>query len=355
MAQSIAAPTFVSGPDDKLNTIDIYKINNSQVINSVQDIIRKYDPTLAKSLAGVNKVDISNITKSILNNTNVTGQRKQLLDRVLVNNPALSATIRTMDKDLQDAINKGLNVGLGGVKTSFNNITSNIKFDDVLKSQQLSEMIKSITGSPVGQFVKDTAAEVNGYTSVIKNALGIEMSGVTKVIVDTISDRTVLTLMARELMPDMLKYTSIHELFSLSEALGNGQLLKVTPQLLRLLSRTFGNNQSLATYKALTYLDVIATFNSVYPGWNTYIRKTSTGDEVCKDISVMVGGSARLISLVKTGALKSSDQNQKCQLLVQYLSRKTIDQQLKEQYPLALFNFNKQQSKIVDPRAILNL
>lgn len=415
MANPLATPTFVSGASDKLAAVDVYKTQQQtgQVVNSVKNLLQAYDPKLARSLAGFNSLDIQSIARSALGMTGLSGAGSQLLNRVMQTNPGIGNTIRSMDSAVREQFT-GLMGSVGGKATemfgqakgavsdlmggakdlassavgsigdgfgqlgsgtfgmdnsdnfncSIGGVTSPIKLDNIFQTQQMGGLVNSITGMDSMVF-KDNGAQVSLYTSTIKQCFDCEVSGVTKDIFATIADRQVLSIVAREVMPDVVKYSSVNDLFSLGSNLYEGELLAATPSLLNIFTRTFANNQKSQYYSGsynsgaakhiATYAELLQAYNAAYPGWNSYVRKTDLGDEIVLDISPLVGGTPTFNNIITAGATNSGNAAEKPYLMAPMIKADGVEQLLQKQYPRTKFYFSAQVSKVADPRSLNRL
>lgn len=426
MANQLALPTFVTGPADKLAAVDVYKTQQQagQVVNSVRSILQKYDPTLARSLSGFNSTDIRSLTAAALKlggagKAGAIGQ--QLLSRAMAVNPGIAASIRSMDAAIKEkftstmgSIGSGINGAFGEAKGALSgamsdayssakgfvnetlgssnfsaidpanltctigDVTSPISFADAGRIQSLGDIINGVTGESSFK-IKDIAGEVGLYTATIKECFDCNISGATKDIFSVIADRQVVGIVAREVLPDVVRYSSIDDLYNLSTNVYQGDLLGASPSLLNLFAKSFGNDQKSRYYggnysgsysKAYggsygpsyggvnsakhtqTYADLLQAYDSTYPGWNTYIRHTDEGDEAIIDITSLIGGSPTFNSVISTGATNSDVLAEKPYLLAPILKSEDIQQQLTRQYPKTKFYFDTPVEKVKDPRAL---
>ncbi len=397
MANQLASPTFKTGPSDKLAAVDVYKVQQQtgQVVNSVKNILQKYNPTLARSLAGFSSFDVQSLTRVALNLGNVNAKNSnlgmQLLARAQQISPGIAGTIRSMDAAIRDKIT-GTMAGIGsGYKDligkakgglieagmekigtgSFNmsdpnNFQCSIgDFDNAInignldRAKALSSVVNGLTGQDSIKF-NDLGGQVALHSSIIKECFDCEISGVTKDIFAVIGDRQVMSIVARETMPDVLKYSSIDDLYNISSNLYEGELLAATPNLLNTFTRVFGNDKK-SKYHNLgatgqkhitTYAELIQAYDTAYPDWNKYVRATDDGDEIAINISPLVGGTPTFNGILVAGATNAESLLEKPYLAAPLMKTDGVEQMLLKQYPKTKFYFNTQVNKVVDPRAL---
>lgn len=202
MANTLALPTFVTGPTDRLAAVDVYKNQQQtgQVVNSIRNILQQYNPILARSLAGFNSLDIQSIARAALNlggsSTSAVGQ--QLLSRAMVVNPNIAGSIRSMDASIREQFTNTMgNVGLKitnqfgkpispyqandprNFMCTVDNVQRPIDYNNINKMQSIGDLVNSITGQPSIGF-NDVGSQVGLHSSVIRECLDSNVSGVTK-------------------------------------------------------------------------------------------------------------------------------------------------------------------------------
>lgn len=382
-----------------------------QTVNSIKGILTKYDPKLAKSLAGFNSLDVQSITKTVLG-MSLKGKQAalagQLLNRALAISPNLASTIRSMDAEIKGKLTTGMMAVGTGVNGTFNSVKNSIvsQTSGVLSSAKnglfpdevnqigtgsfsliddpkslmctvdgvettigvekyaqttsMAELVNSVTGKNTIEF-KDVGGEAAFHTAIVKESLNSNVSGVTKDIFSVISDRQVMQIVSREVMPDIVKYSSVDDLYNVSSNLGDGDLIGATPNLLNIFSRNFGNHpdSKYNTYGAssakhvATYEELIRAYDTAYPGWSNYTRVVENeAPETTVNISPLIGGTTVFNSILKTGATATSDVRQKAYLLAPVARDMTVEQMLAMQYPRTKFYFDTQVSKVKDPRTL---
>lgn len=396
MANQLALPTFVTGPSDRLAAVDVYKNQQQtgQVVNSIKNILQQYNPTLARSLAGFNSVDIQSIARVALNlggsSNSAIGQ--QLLSRAMVVNPNIVGSIRSMDASIRDQFTKTMgNVGLNqnnqfgstrgyiGNNAGYNSqigygtydandprnfictvddVQNPISYNNVNRMQSISDLVNNITGRSSISF-NDRGSQIGLHSSIIKECLDSNVSGVTKDIFSVIGDRQIMSIVAREVMPDVVKYSSVNDMYNIADSLYEGELAYAIPSLLNIFSRNFGNNQKSYYYNLgaqkhiATYGEILQAYNKTYPGWNTYVRNVEESEpEIAINISPLIEGTATFNKVLTAGATNSSNNDEKPYLLAPLVSGASVEQLLAQQYNRTKFYFDVKVNKVVDPRAL---
>lgn len=174
-----------------------------------------------------------------------------------------------------------------------------------------------------------------------------------------IGDRQIMSIVAREVLPDVVKYSSVNDMYNLAGSLYEGELISAIPSLLNIFSRNFAKNQksfyyNLGTQKHIaTYAEILQAYDRTYPGWNTYVRNVEGGEpEIAINISPLIEGTATFNSVLKSGATNSSNINEKPYLLAPLVSGSNVEQLLANQYRQTKFYFDIKVNKVVDPRTL---
>lgn len=406
MANPLASPVFRTGATDKLAAVDVYKVQQQQgqVVNSIKSLLQMYDPKLARSLAGFNSLDIQGITRGILGNSQMGMNTSQIMNRALAINPGIASTIRSMDAGIRENLSSVMGkvtatagdlVGsardtVGGFisdtassagtffsekigsntfdlndpenfKYTAGGIVAGIPIENIMQTQQMGNLVNSITGGQSLTF-QDIGGQVGLYSATIKECFDCNVSGVTKDIFATIADQQIMTIVARAVIPDVLRYSSIADLYTLGGNLYEGELLSAAPSILNIFTRGFAVDKKSQYYNyptqkhIATYAELLQAYNAAYPGWNRYSRVIEGGEgphtDVLINISPLINGSATFNAVLTAGARNSASIDEKPYLMAPLLKGESVEAMLQKQYPRTKFYFGTAVSKVSDPRSL---
>ena len=397
MVNRLASPTFVTGPSDKLAAVDVYRNQQQtgQVVNSIRNILQSYNPVLARSLAGFNTMDIQSIARAALNiggsSNNMIGQ--QLLNRAMSTNPNISGSIRSMDSGVRDQFgramgNTGYNqynrfgnapgyigngygrdsqMGYGNYNSrdprnltcTVDDIQRPVSHNNYGRMSSIGSLLNSITGKQSIGF-NDRGSQVGLHTAIIRECLDSNVSGITKDIFSVIGDRQIMSLVAGEVMPDVVRYSSTNDMYNISGGLYENELINAIPSLLSLFTKNFGSNPKSFYYNqgaqqhVKSYGEIIQAYNRTYPGWNRYIRNIEDSEmpETAIDISPLLEGTPTFNSIITAGATNSPNIEEKPYLLAPLITSAGVEQLLTRQYQRSRFYFDVQVNKVVNPRSL---
>lgn len=397
-----------------------------QVVNSIKSLLQMYDPKLARSLAGFNSLDIQGITRGILGNSQMGMNASQIMNRALAINPGIASTIRSMDAGIRENLSSVMGkvtatagdlVGsardtVGGLVTNAKDtigdlasgakdtvggfisdtassagtffsekigsntfdlndpenfkctaggIVAGIPIENIMQTQQMGNLVNSITGGQSLTF-QDIGGQVGLYSATIKECFDCNVSGVTKDIFATIADQQIMTIVARAVVPDVLRYSSIADLYTLGGNLYEGELLSAAPSILNIFTRGFAVDKKSQYYNyptqkhIATYAELLQAYNAAYPGWNRYSRVIEGGEgphtEVLINISPLINGSATFNAVLTAGARNSASIDEKPYLMAPLLKGESVEALLQKQYPRTKFYFGTAVSKVSDPRSL---
>lgn len=406
MANPLASPVFRTGATDKLAAVDVYKVQQQQgqVVNSIKSLLQMYDPKLARSLAGFNSLDIQGITRGILGNSQMGMNTSQIMNRALAINPGIASTIHSMDAGIRENLSSVMGkvtatagdlVGsardtVGGFisdtassagtffsekigsntfdlndpenfKCTAGGIVAGIPIENIMQTQQMGNLVNSITGGQSLTF-QDIGGQVGLYSATIKECFDCNVSGVTKDIFATIADQQIMTIVARAVIPDVLRYSSIADLYTLGGNLYEGELLSAAPSILNIFTRGFAVDKKSQYYNyptqkhIATYAELLQAYNAAYPGWNRYSRVIEGGEgphtDVLINISPLINGSATFNAVLTAGARNSASIDEKPYLMAPLLKGESVEAMLQKQYPRTKFYFGTAVSKVSDPRSL---
>lgn len=356
MVSPIALPTFVTGPDDKLATIDPYKIASSQVVNEIGSLLGGVNIDIASDLSGFSKLDISSITKGILSNAKLPISQKELLGKVTSAFPNIASNIKTMDIGLKNIISGGMSSLTSSIGISGSGISGLINVGNLDIANQFKDYLGNITGNLGGLNISNLSEQVNLYGSAIKTALNLNISGVTKDIFSVVADRQVFSLLSKELAPSLINSSAATDLFNLANKLTGSSLSSSYPSILSDFSNKFNKSNFFSGVTNVdTYTQIMDTYDCVAPDWNTYSRSGDdtgggTGDGNIFNVSKLVSSSDDLTKVISGGVSGSSTSKDLVNLVAQFANKKSVVDQLKSQFPQTVLNVVSSLTKVEDPR-----
>lgn len=370
MANNLASTIFSTGARNSMAAIDVYQAKNVQNINSIQDVLKQQDPNLKRAMAGMSQGQIQSLTNAVLSKGKLSPTVQNLMSRALSASPQFANSIRSIDSSLREtiqgkmgsmvpgglnAINNPIGAISTGAKSLINGQFSNILPENVVDTGNMCKFVGASTGSQESFKIFDPGATAGLYSSIIETSRGLGLGNITNVVLETVTDRQVLGMVAQSVMPSMVKGGSISDIMFLARTLSSGSILASFPTLLNTFTRMFGSdNQHLSAYPnpITTFPQLIQMYDTAQPGWNHYVRQTENGPENCICISPLIGGSPRFNTILTSGAAASSDPNIKTYAAAAFASPLGVEEQIAKQYPKTSFKFNKTVRPVSDPRLL---
>lgn len=325
--------------------------------------------TVADDLIGSTRDTISGYVTEANNIANdlILTANETVNDLVLTANGTINELVSTTNKTVNSFFSEKLGSNTFDItdpenfKCTAGGVVAGIPIDDIFQTQEISKLVNSITGSQSLIF-QDIGSQIGLYSATIKECFDCNVSGVTKDIFATIADQQVMSIVARAVVPDVLRYSSIADLYTLGDNLYEGELLAAIPNILNIFTRGFAldkkshyNNYPIQKYVA-TYAELLQAYNAAYPGWNRYNRVIENTEgqqtDTLVNISPLINGSNTFNAIITAGARNSASIDEKPYLMAPLLKGESVEVMLQKQYPRTKFYFGTVVSKVSDPRSL---
>jgi hypothetical protein len=193
MSNLLSIPTFVSGPDDKLITTDLYKASG-KLINELRDISDVFKATELDILKGGNTL-LENTKSSIIKSFDQSKSAIELDTDSLIKglisvNPGMVSALRALPTDMQAELTKVS--GFSEIAGTFNGIASTVKQASLSTVNGLGKLINGISGAALPFNFTDKNGLAQFSAALIIQASRIGIKGVFKAFVDNITDKVML-------------------------------------------------------------------------------------------------------------------------------------------------------------------
>jgi hypothetical protein len=193
MSSLLSTPVFVSGADDQLATVDLYKANG-KLINDIRDISEAFKSDSVASLVGGNtlldseKIDIiksfDQATSGIVMDTD------SLVKGLIATNSGMVSALRSLPSTMQGELTKVK--GLMDIAGTFNGIKAQITKANLSTINGLGKLINGISGANLPFNFTDKQGLAQFSASLIIQATKVGIPGVFKAFVGQITDKKIL-------------------------------------------------------------------------------------------------------------------------------------------------------------------
>lgn len=347
MKNRLVTPTFSTGINDAIATIDAYKNKVSSTINILPDI---EDTAIGETLNIIKSGDftkdlqIKNYLTGITANTASFGiDKDSILKGIVASNNDLLSSLKSLSPSLQAGLTAAK--GISKVAITINGITKLIKGADLTSLTGLGNMIKSISGAQLPISFKDKSGLTNLCSNLVKECEKIGIPKSFSTLSNAINDSTISLGMVKNLGSYVIETSSSSLLADISSTPFGKSLYTYNPSFIddfvsiykepsKLFTQknldkytdtsTIFTQENIDKYNAVKeYTTITDSFDKINPGWDM-TRNVST------DETSMVSHEERLADFNKISAsLRVVDPN------YEHADELTMEDKLVEYYAIS--------------------
>ena len=300
MSALLSLPVFVSGPDDKVATVDLYKASG-KLINELRDISDQFKATTLDALKGGNTLLDS--VKSTLEKDFSAGElgikldTDSLIKGLISINPGMVSALRSLPTTLQGELTKVK--GFSEIAGTLGGIVSQVSKANLSTVNGIVTMINGISGANLPFNFTDKNGLAQLAISLVIQASKIGIKGVLKPFLDFITDKNILKRIVLGVIAQAIPNNLTDLLRDLATSNMSRALSKSTSGLaLQILQNYFSNPKSSISQRYDKYDTTIQTLEALNNSWNEFVRS----DTVALECIYMQRGHLDYISDVYVAA-----------------------------------------------------
>jgi hypothetical protein len=348
----LAKPSFVTGPNDALITIDVFSGTSSGIVNSISSLASQYDVDLIGMLrAGAAAAQVLPVVEGIANGRLLMNPANAIARILTASNTLVAAANGTslggLFNSLSDGVQSAIAAGgqiLGDVTATVGGVVSTIANGAVNDIQALGSLINGFAGSAEFMMV-DNQALISMAAGVINQASRYGVSGAFNAMVKGITSPYILNGIVQQTMPGLVSVSDINSLSAIAGAVATGNLRAINPSICLSITQNYSRSasgnaqQALPSSDADNYQSIIDCYDAANPGWNNVSRYV--GDSTI-DLTSLQSGTDDFNSALTAGVFASAqtdpsqpptDTTTPFYALGPVYDSVDPDQQLKDMYP----------------------
>jgi hypothetical protein len=332
---NLALPTFTTGAKDNLAAVDVYGVTSNSPINSIQAMPAIPSLAAAAALKGsqTSNSDLSSIIDNIakkaasLNTVNPVNR----LDSTFVS--ATRALPPGCANNLLSEISKILSK-LTGARISANGILGMLNKLHIPCVTGMSGLINSI-GNVAGSFsIKDPSASIASLSGVVNAASKLGIPNTFSSVLNGTTDTSIINGVVSNSLPTIIATSDLGSFKSMSQMASPGSLLMNNPNVIKDFSSSFKLPEgSTANDSNRNYTDLMTSFNSANPNWDTCTRETETGSDTITNLSSIVGASPDFNQTISNGITLTGDVSKQDLLLAPAFPVTSVSEELATNFP----------------------
>jgi hypothetical protein len=315
-----AQPSFVTGPNDNLITVDVFSGTASGIVNSIASLAAQYDVDLIGMLrAGAAAAQVLPIVEGIANGKLLLNPQNAIARLLTASNllvgavgGTVTAAFNGLSTGLQSAIGAAGQV-LGSVEATVGGVVSTIANGAVSDIAGLGSIINSFAGSAEFMMV-DNQALIGMAVGVINSAAKYGVSGAFAAMTRTITSPYVLNGIIQQTMPNLVVASDLNSLQSLTAVAGPQGVAAVNPNFLSDFTTSYNSNgtgastqQGMPNNDAANWSAIQDCYNQANPGWNIASRVGDSDGSSTIDLTSLQGGTDDFNSALAAGVYASAN------------------------------------------------
>lgn len=281
MSSLLSLPVFVSGADDKLATVDLYKASGA-LINDIRDISEAFKVDSLAGLMGGNtlldaaKLDIikgfNQATAGIMMDTD------SLIKGLISVNPGMVSALRSLPSVMQGELTKVK--GLTDIAGTFNGIKAQITKASLSTINGLGSLINGISGANLPFNFTDKSGLAQFAASLIIQATKVGIPGVFNAFVSQITDKKVLRGIVGSVAEQAITNSMSELLSDIGSSPASRILAKVTGGLALRFIQDYTNPINSSIHQKYEKYQITRTaLDAVLDEWSTFHRPGGDGYE----------------------------------------------------------------------------
>lgn len=312
----LALPSFVTGPNDAVVTVDVFSGTSGGIVNSIQSLAAKYDVDLVGMLrAGAAAAQLLPVVEGVVNGKLLMNPQaaiarlltaSNLLTAAVGNNPITSA-FSTLSEGIQLGIAEAGQV-VGQVEATVGGVVSTIVNGAISDVAQLGSIINSFAGEGMQFLLTDNQALIGMAAGVINSAAKYGISGAFGAMISQISSPYILNGIIQQVAPGLVSASDLVGLSALVQCAGPAGIRAINPSILLNFTTSYSRTGSAASQQqglpnvdAATWSSIENCYNQANPTWNLANRVGDASNDATLDLTCLQGGTDDFNSVLAAG------------------------------------------------------
>ncbi len=274
MNSLLSTPVFVSGPDDKLATVDLYKASG-KLVNELRDISDTFQASALDALKGGNNL-LDSTKLSIIKDFDSTKigiqlDTDSLLKGLISVNPGMMSALKSLPANMQGELTKVK--GFSNIAGTFNGIASEISKANLSTINGLGNLINGVCKTNLPFNFTDKSALAQFSAALIIQASRVGIKGAFKAFVDNITDKRVL----KGIVANIASHAVANSMTDLLKDVSTSPAAKIMVRAVGGLTLAYLQNYAIPTRVTVNqryqnYSNARTTLNGFDANWARYTR-----------------------------------------------------------------------------------
>lgn len=347
----LASTVFATGPQDSLATIDVYSKKNATIVNSIQDISKKYDTDLASVLRGGDWLSnsmpvIANVAQGL-----ITINKDNLISRIGSLSNSINSAFKSLPNDLKDSVLGAAGDGTGKALVTLAGVATAVSRTNFTNLQSVGQLINGIAGNSNLIKIDDKDSFAGLLVGTIKEATRYGIPNSVGAILSTVGDSDTLSRVIAGIMPDVIRTSDVRSLFSLADSANKHMVPLINRYLVDDFSKNYRSGFGYAPNELLVeYQMMMDAFKNLDGLWDIKMRyfDDDTSEEVL-DLTRVLAASSDFQEVMKASLKVSADPRDKFFALASIFQQTNVYQEVKNLLPLSVLTVNNKSVSEIRP------
>lgn len=308
----LAIPTFTSGPNDSLMSVDIYSVSDiGTSLNSIQSSIPAISVPALSAFQGsgastTNLNAVVNSAASAVKSISSINPLSNIQQQV----PAMFGSIKSLPKGCGGALTSGIVKDLNKLSKQkglmngkgFNANTSKLNCINAI-GNTLNTMAKANGCNNIPFSFPDSSALLASLANAVKSALQVGIPGAFSAMICGLTNALSIDKIAGSVTKDVSLFGDLPSLSGMAKFTTPGALSAIAPNLIKDFSSFFSKTAPGVTGNVSDHIDMMASYDAIDPNWDSVV---TDGNGTISDLTPVMGASGDFYDTVTNGVTATS-------------------------------------------------
>lgn len=361
MANQLASTVFSAGAKDNLATADVYKVDSTTVINSIQSISQKLGTDISGLLGGLKNYNLGKLLS--VTKTGLKVDQTAIADRLLGMSSSINASFKSLSADAKNSLLTSV-PSIGKIDVQIGDVKSTLDSYNYKQLAGLGKFVNEYTKTTLVSIVdNDATAALVG--AVVQQGAALGVNGLLPGLSTTITNNKILARVINKSLPDLVKTSDLHSLSHLADSVFGKSMDFVYPNFASDLAKAFGFKSINDVIDPLAdYHTVLSILSKTNANWDVYIHDADPPETSNVSLLKILGASKDFQQLILSGVRSEPDFDRRHNYaLIQNYKKTTVEDDIARFFPqvaLPSKNSNNDTSvtknnRTVDARALAKI
>lgn len=342
MTPNFARPVFSSGPNNSFATMDMAAAKAGGILNSVQDLAKKYDVDLASVIRGAQQA-AELLPLFTTKGSGFVTNKGNLMSRIISANKQISglisrgAAIAGFDENVFSSY---LGTENGDVFAKVGDLVQRVAYTDFKSMSDIGYLINDLATEAdpnAGNLFKmdDQDSTVAFLVGTIREATQYGIPNSFSTLSATIQNSSTMNRVIDGVLPDAIAASDLDMLIDMANSRSRDSVIHRYPDVLRRIGDSYKSTPMETAHERYERAEkVYEAFDAIDFDWDKMKRGADTVFSTAK----MKLDNAEFLDTMRTGALGSGDTRKSMWLIAEKYPNQDVFSSLKKDFPMTVID-----------------